>query len=68
MCSGACKLPKHIQIIPKPKGLRQNITKMILNIFFEKSKFYIFFKFSIFKNEIFPSDFLQEMRAEKSKN
>ena len=68
MCSGVCKILKHIQMIPKPKGLRSNITKMILNNFFEKSKFHIFWKISFFKSENFPSHFLQEMRAQNSKN
>ena len=61
MCSEACKVKKHTQSIPNSKGLRQNITKMIIGNFLQKSKFYIFSKISILENVDFTSHFLQEM-------
>ena len=64
MCSEACKVKKHTQSIPNSKGLRQNITKMIIGNFLQKSKFYIFSKISILENVDFTAHFQQKMRVE----
>ena len=40
---------------------------MILDNFFEKSKFDIFFKISFFKNENFPSDFVKKKPKNEKK-
>ena len=57
MLSGAGKVQKHIETIPKPKGLHLNIVKIILNNFLEKSKFAFFSKFQFLKMMIFQCIF-----------